>query len=468
MKSWIEFFNNAQIVKAIKIMMFAQSAEAAGYGQVHEKDLKKVIAPAIKIALWAFAVGFGFFFVWGGLAPLDQANMAEAVVVVAGNRKTIQHQEGGIIQEIKVTDGQLVAVGDPLIILNDRDDRATAHVLKSRLMIALAAQERLIAEQDNLDSISWDPNAYDHNDPEIKQILKTQTNLFETGKRAYRGQIEILNEQIGQSEQKIVSLKSQLSSYQTQLKLSKDELSGVKELYTQGLALKPRLFELERHYSEVQSMLVNIQSQIITAQQDISTKKISILNVENEYQKNIAAELKQNHGTLLEVDEQYQSFLEKLQRKVIKAPVSGVVTDIKVHTIGGVIQPGAKIMDIVPGDQKLILEAKVKTQDIDGIRPGMDVKVQLAAFKSKIVPRLSAKVLYIAADMVTDQYVQNAYPHYIARIEIDEEELASLTADVKLYPGMPAQVFIIKGTRTFLRYLMDPITDSFYRAFKEK
>jgi HlyD family secretion protein len=146
--------------------------------------------------------------------------------------------------------------------------------------------------------------------------------------------------------------------------------------------------------------------------------------------------------------------------------VSGEVTDLKYHTIGGVIGAGQKILDIVPNDSNLIIEARVKTQDIESLYPGLVAKVQLTAYKNRLVPRLDGEVIYVSADAVPDQH--NGQLHYIARIKINEEQIAQLNAEVKLYPGMPATVFIVKGTRTFLQYLVSPITDSFYKAFKEK
>jgi len=159
--------------------------------------------------------------------------------------------------------------------------------------------------------------------------------------------------------------------------------------------------------------------------------------------------------------------MDVLERKVVKAPVSGIVADLQVHTIGGVIAPGAKIMDIVPEDQKLIVESEVNTQDIESIHVGMIAKISVDAYKSRLVPRLNGKVIYVSADKTFDPRNPQVPPHYIARIEIDDNEINNLVADVKLYPGMPVSVFIVKGTRTFLQYLLSPITDSFYKAFKE-
>ena len=467
LKSSVVKFVHSGFYKTVKIVASPKTAQKLGYKNDHEQELRSMIRSPIKAAFMVISVGVGFFLIWGGLAPLDKASIARGSVIVSGNHKTIQHLEGGVIDQINVVEGQQVKEGDVLVILNDTSDRASVQVEKSRLTFALAVDARLLAEQDKMESIYWDPNIFDLNNVEVKQIIKTQNHLFETGKRAYKGKISTHEEQIGSYQEQIIGNQAQLASYESQLKTLGEELANIEALFAKGLALKTRVNELKRAYDDVNGRRAQIKASILSSRQEIAARNSEILNIENEYQQKIAAEMKENHSQLLEHNEQYNAYLDILQKKVIKAPANGVVTDLQVHTIGGVIGPGAKIMDLVPEDQKLIIEAEVNTQDIESIHVGMTAKISIDAYKSRLVPRLNGKVIYVSADKTFDQRNPQVPPHYIARIEIDDSELDNLVADVKLYPGMPVSVFIVKGTRTFLQYLLSPITDSFYKAFKE-
>jgi HlyD family type I secretion membrane fusion protein len=467
LKSSVVKFIHSSFFKTMQIVASPKTAHKLGYKTDHEQELRSMIKPAVKAAFMVIGVGVGFFLIWGGLAPLDKASIAKGSIIVSGNHKTIQHLEGGVIEQINVKEGQQVNEGDVLVKLNDTSDRARVQVEKSRLNFALAIDARLLAEQDKMEHIYWDPNIFDLSNPEVQQIIKTQNHLFETGKQAYKGKISTHEEQIGSYQEQIIGSQAQLASYESQLRTLGEELESIEALYKKGLALKTRVNELRRSYDDVDGRRAQMKASILSARQEIAARNSEILNVENEYQQKIAAEMKENHSQLLEHNEQYNAYLEILQRKVIRAPSSGVVADLQIHTIGGVISPGAKIMDLVPEDQKLIIEAEVNTQDIESIHVGMIAKISVDAYKSRLVPRLNGKVIYVSADKTSDPKNPQAPPHYVARIEIDDSELDNLVADVRLYPGMPVSVFIVKGTRTFLQYLLSPITDSFYKAFKE-
>lgn len=456
---------NTEYIKDFKRFMTATSIDDAGYKYVQQNDLKKAITPSLKIGLTGMAIGLFLFVVWGGLAPLDSAAIAEGVVTLSDKKKTIQHLEGGIIDKIEVIEGQEVKAGTLLIELNSAAAKARLQVIDGQLIYIEATEVRLKAEQENASELIFNSEKFDMNNPDVVKIIQSQKNLFNVRKAVSNGQVNVLNERIAQYEQQIVGLEVKLKSTQSQKQSLEEELANTEALFKKGLALKPRVLEIKRQLDSAVGAVADIQSNIFGAKEAASEAKLQILNVDNEFQKEVASEFKENHNHLLELTEQYNAAIDVLNRTKIISPYDGIITDLQYHTVGGVISPGAKILDVIPQDDKLIVEAKVRPQDIDSLYVGLTAKVQLSAYKSRLVPRLDGRVTYISADIVQDPQTGMAF--YITRVEIDQRQLNDLNIDIKLYPGMPASVFIVKGTRTFLQYMLSPIRDSFFRAFKE-
>ena len=457
-----------EYIHAALIYMTAKLPKDSAFNTKIDKELKTTIKPAIVFALSVIGVGIGFFIIWGGFAPLDSAAIAEGVITVSGNHKTIQHLEGGVIEKTLVSDGEFVKEGEVLMILNSSKPRAELQIVTSQLNFATAVQARLSAELNNSDKIYWDDETFDFSDQRIDQIIKTQNKIFESQTAELKGQLAVLDERIAQKNEENIGLAKQLKSVESQLASTQEELTSTENLQKKGLALKTKVYELKRLHDELIGKEAQIRAAIATNREVIAESKLQKINTEHKFQTELAKEIKENHSHLLDYTERYNSAKDVLDRTIIKAPVSGIVTSLQYHTIGGVVQSGSKILDIVPQDVKLIVEAKVHTQDIDSIYPGLTAKIQLGAYKSRLVPRIDGKVIYVSADKLTDQTSGGqSMPYYLARIEVDEKQIASLTLDVKLYPGMPATVFIVKGERTFLQYLISPIRDSFFKAFKE-
>ncbi len=457
---------NSGYVSDAKKLLFAKSAAEAGYDKEISKDLWKAIWPSIRFGLVTLGVGFFLFVVWGGLAPLDQAAIAPGTIVLSGNHKTIQHREGGVVSAIHAKDGADVVENQVLMELNDANEKAEVQVIGSQLLYALAIDARLKAEQEGLESIDFDKSIFDINNTEISKTIQGQTNLFDVRRAAITGKLSVLREKMTQFQEQIMGSEKQLESNEAQMKSVEGEIKSQQELLNKGLALRPRLNELQRNYDELTSRRAQLRTQVASLRQNIAEAQLEMINTETDFQQNVAAEYKENHSQLLKLKEQYNAAKDRLDRTKIKSPANGVVTDLQYHTVGGVISPGSKIMDIIPQDDKLLVEAKVNPQDIDSVHVGLLARVQLGAFKAKLVPRLNGKVVYVAADVFKDPHGQQP-PFYLVRVELDQDEIKSLRAEIKLFPGMPASVFIVKGERTFLQYLISPIRDSFYKAFKE-
>jgi HlyD family secretion protein len=246
-----------------------------------------------------------------------------------------------------------------------------------------------------------------------------------------------------------------------------EELQSLESLNEKQLVAASKLLGMKRAVEECKGHVGKIDHEISKNLEAITEDQSHITKTISDHFKDIYKELRQVQDQVLELNEQYRTVIDLLGRMEIKSPVDGYVTSLAYHTIGGVITPGTKIMEIVPKADKLIVEVKVNIRDIENIHVGQYSKIQLSAYKSKLVPRLSGTVTYVSADKIQDYHQNGGQPYYIAKVEIDQEELKNVNYDVKLVPGMPAEVYIVKGTRTMLQLLLSPLIDSFHKAFKE-
>lgn len=448
-----------------KSFMFAITPEEAKYQHKIEEELHQQIRPAVLFGGLVILITVGFFIVWSGLAPLDSAAMAEGSIVVSGNHKTIQHLEGGVIEQILVEDGQSVQAGQELIILNSTHAKSEANILLSQLRLVKSVEKRLVAEERGDDNIDFSDDVLDTHEQEVQQFIQTQTALFELNKKALRAALEVMDHRIVQFKEDLKSGEANLRSYNAQLLSVKEQLATAQKLFDQGLELKSRVILLQNRVQELEANVHTTKSAIAKCEEQIAESALNKIRTETEYRQKLAQEYKENRSAVLQSEQKYQAVLDVLSRRIIRAPSAGIITGLQYHTIGGVINPGGRVMDIVPQDDKLLVEAMIAPQDIESIRVGLEAKIQLNAYKNRLVPRIAGEVIYVSADRFTDE--KSGRSHYIARIEIKEETVHRINSDIKLYPGMPVTVFIVKGTRTFLQYLISPILDSFHRAFKE-
>lgn len=454
-----------KITSIINYINNIQGNPANNILQPEKSEVLNIIRPAIIWGMIVTAGVFLFFGVWAGFAPLDSAAIANGSVVLSASRKTVQHLEGGIIQEILVKDGDEVTVGQPLLHLNATSANSQQELLLGQFRTAKAAEIRLLAERDDGEPDFDNPLLKDSSNSELQMLIDSQKKLFETKRAAVIGQVNVLQERIMQYNEQIKGLEAQTEEVKKQNGLIAQEVKSVAGLVEKGLEQKPRLLALQRRKSELDSEAAKHFSEIATIKGSISESQLQIINVQNEYLKDVMTELKEVQQQVSDLQEKIQASGDILKRTVITAQQAGKVTGLKYHTIGGVISPGAPIMDIVPQDDRLIIEAHVKPQDIDVVHEGLSAKVMLSAYKSRFVPRLEGKVTQVSADRFTNDKTGEYY--FLARIEINEGALEKLSENIVLYPGMPAEAFITTGEGTFLQYLASPIIDSLRRSFKE-
>ncbi|WP_341747715.1 HlyD family type I secretion periplasmic adaptor subunit [Candidatus Tisiphia endosymbiont of Dascillus cervinus] len=411
--------------------------------------------------------------VWGSFAPLDSAATALGVVITSGNKKTINHQEGGIIANIFVKQGDQVKEGDKLIELEDTRIKSAYESNLSQYRHALATESRLIAERDNQAQIEFpELLTKDINLPEVARIIHTQENLFQSKKEVYKSEKNALHQRIEQLNKRIEGTQAKKVANVKTLEVVKDRLKAMDTLHGKGFANKAALLDLEAKEAQYKSEIAMAESEIASIKHSITECEISIINLQNKYTEKTLTELKETQELVARFKEAFNAHQDSLNRVVIKSPVDGIINVLNYHTIGQVISPSYPILEISPTDDNLIIEAKVPSKNIDSVHEGLVAKIRFSAFKSRTTPLFTGKVVKISPDIVQDRNTPSQDPttYYIARIEIDMDEFNKIAKAKKLelHPGMQAEVQIVTGTRTLLKYLLDPITDTMFRAFKEK
>ena len=411
----------------------------------------------------AFFLGLGG---WAAFAPLNSAAVAPAVVKVEGNRKSVQHLEGGIVKELRVREGGKVATEQTLILLDDTQARAAVDVYSKQYDELTAQEARLIAERDGAAAVQF-PQALiaRRAEPDVAAIIAGQTNLFKSRRTTLTGTVDVLRKKISQTQEQIVGLEGQAAAYKRQLQSTHNENNGLRDLFKKGYVPRQRMLELERSEAALEGQIAEVSSNILRARQSIEEVNVQIVQAQSDRLAQVANDLRDVQVKLLEIGPKVSSAKETLRRTEIRSPYAGVVVGLTAFSVGGVISPGEKIMDVVPEKGGLIVEATVAPEDVKDLHVGMRAEVHLTAYKQRTVPIIHGKVLQVSADRLTDTKTGAGY--YLAQIKVDEQELAELK-DVRLAPGMPALVMIPTGERSALDYLLRPLTDSLRKSFREQ
>ena len=404
--------------------------------------------------------------VWGGSARLSGAAIATGVVSPDGLRRTVQHLEGGIIQRILVSPGDVVQEGDHLIVLEETQALAEYRRIVAQQMTYAAMESRLMAEQAGDDRIGFPEWLLEQQESsDVREVLETQMNLFETRRAANETRASILRQRIAQLNEEAVGLEAQAESQRTQLELIASELDDVRQLVDRGNATRTRLLALQRQEADIRGDLGSNLASIARAQQTVGETELQIINLEADRQDAIANELNQVRFEQASIEQDLRRTEDVLSRTTIVAPIAGTVVQARFTTTGGVIRPGEPILDIVPQEEDLLIDAQVSPIDIDAVEEGMLAQVVLSAYSQRNLPRIEGRVRSISADRLIDE--ATGLPYFLARVEVDPSQFEGLETEIVLSPGMPAEVFILTGERTAFEYIMDPWLQSFRRAFRE-
>ncbi|WDZ81891.1 HlyD family type I secretion periplasmic adaptor subunit (plasmid) [Ensifer adhaerens] len=423
-----------------------------------------------QLSLCGWTIIFLFFGVLGGwalFAPLRGAVVANGVVKVEGNRKSVQHLDGGIVKRLSVKEGDHVNAGDLLLTLDDSQARAEFQVLRQQLYVLRATGARLKAELARADGLVMPANlkVAQKLDAEVTDIWNGQVQQFESRQAALEGQRSVLRARIAQYEAQIDGSEAQVNAYRAQLLSVREELKSIDPLVKKGLTSKPRQLQLERTGAQLEGEVADMISATAKARQAIAEQNQQIVQLDNERFSDASKELEATQAKELEILSRLDNAKAVFARTEIRAPYSGQVVGLTVFSVGGVIMRGEKILDLVPDRDSLVIDAQIAVDEISDVHPDMLAEVHLTAYKQRITPMVQGRVVNVSADRLVDNRT-NA-PYYVAEIRIDQNQLSELP-QVKLYPGMPANVIIPTVERTAFEYIVGPLTMTFNKAFRQK
>jgi epimerase transport system membrane fusion protein len=420
-----------------------------------------------RAGLFIVLATFFVFGTWAFLAPIDGAALAPGVVVVQSHSKTVQHLEGGIVKHLAVREGDTVRRGDVLLKLDSTQSAGELGIVKGKSVTLQAEQARLLAERDGLSSVIYPEPWLSSANEQVIEAMQGQNQVFVARQNSQVGQKTVLGQRIEQLRSQLIGLEQLKNSKQILMSSFEEEILDLKELLNDGFADKRRLREFERNHAQTKGDIADLQSQIAAIKIKIGEAQLQILQVEKEFQEEVADKLSQVQSDLFESQERIRVLMDRVRRVEVVAPVDGMVVGLEVHTEGGVISPGSALMDIVPLGENLMIEAEVQPIDIDRVKIGMIAEIRFSAFSRNSTPVLEGKVLTLSADRLVEQ--QTGLPYFLARITLTPESYASLEAldDIVLLPGMPAEVLIKTGDRTLIEYLSKPLSNLFARSFIE-
>lgn len=431
--------------------------------------------PAI-FGIWVLIITFGVGMMWAFIAPLDSASHARGRVILESKKRLIQHPEGGIVKDVLVKDGDHVEKGQTLITFEDAEIKAMRQQNLHRSITAKAELDRLTAERDNQAEITFDQIVLDNKeDPEIARAIENQQNLFKATKEAYNSRISLYEKQIQQSEEQKKSYQHLLEAADKTASIAKDQAERYKKLYEKGNVSRVQLQDIESRSAEATAKKGQLQSLIAESEHKILSNKIEIDNFKNSMMHDTNDKIKAVQSEYVLYNEELKKQNERLSRSVLVAPEAGDIANFNYLVAPkSVVFPQQVLLEVIPQDDKMVIEVKIPANDISAVKVGQITKVRLAAYRARIVPLLSGKLVGISADItVPDQRDYSSginFPYYKGRIEIDIDdfEIIAKEHNVKLFPGMEVDVQIVTGTRTMMRYLLDPITLTMGRAFRER
>lgn len=431
-----------------------------------ERQLPSDARRAGRIGLWALAIGFGGFLAWAAFAPLDEGVPAAGVVAIDTKRKAVQHLTGGIVREVLVKEGDRVTEGQVLIRLDDAVARSNYEAVRQRYLGLRAMQGRLQAEQAGQSTITFHPDLKEAaGDPLIRQQMATQEQLFYSRRSALQADLQSLEESIRGQESLLQSYRGMQASRKEQQVLLQEQVSNTRGLVTEGYVPRNRQLELDRQLAESNTAMIELQGNTARAQSAIAELRQRAIARRQEYRKEVESQLADVTREVQSDAERIRAVRDDFGRTEIKAPAAGQVVGLAFQSVGGVIPPGQKIMDIVPADENLLLEVRVAPHMIDRVQPNEEVDVRFSSFAHSPQLVVQGKVQSISGDLLTEPQTNISY--YLARVAVTPEGLKELGKRT-LQPGMPVEVVFKTGERSFLTYLLHPLTKRMAASMKEE
>jgi HlyD family type I secretion membrane fusion protein len=422
---------------------------------------------AVLLGLVAVITAVFVFGIWSMTAMLDSAVIAQGKLIVAGKRKQVQHLEGGIVKSIAVRDGDYVREGDILVERDPLKSHTRFVVSRTGYFNHLAAEARLVAERDNLDDFKWPGELIEamSANPEVLSMAKAQERIIAARGQERLGQSRILESRIERLQEQIKGFEAERHASHMQLNVARDELKTLEDLYERKHTTRMRLLVTKREVFQLEGNIGRLDGLIASLAKEIGETHLNLAQIQKKHMTDVLDELKQHQAKVLDFREQFNVTKGEADRTIIRAPSSGTVFGSQVHTIGGVIRSGDSLLEIVPDNDRLVVEVKVRHHDVDNVHIGQPTEVRITAFKQRTTPALKGKVTSIPADTVSENKRYETY--YMANIEVETSELLQFDATQRLQAGMTAEVVIKTGERTAMAYLLQPLTESVNRAWRE-
>lgn len=433
------------------------------YADIPRRTAAPTVAGIAAIAV--FVLGFGL---WATSAKLASAVITSGAFVATGENKIVQHLEGGVIRDILVHEGDIVVPGQVLMQLDDTAPKAELDRLISRHRRDQAVEARLAAEIRDEPKIDFPRELTDRtNDVDVQAMLAEQQLTFEAWRNNLEANVAALQDGISAIQELITASKTEKKAVDRQLQIVQDEVKVKTSLESRGLIRKPELLAVESAEAGLEGEVGKLIGEIGNAKEQIAKTQQQIIGARTAAAKEAVEQLHQTQAEIFDLHERIRSQQGVLERVSITAPVRGIVVKLRYHTSGGVIEPGKNIMEIVPIQESLLIEVRVRPQDIFHVKVGQEAWVVLSALNRRTTPTILGQVVYVSADALPDDTnMIQGKEVYVVRIALDKKQPAVLR-DFKAMPGMPAQVYIKTGQRTFFQYLTQPIKDSMGRAFRE-
>jgi HlyD family secretion protein len=436
-----------------------------------ELDPRRAIRKLNLVGLTITVVVIGGIGGWATTAQLGGAVIAPGMIVVESNVKKVQHPTGGVVGEILVKEGSDVQEGQIVLRLDDTVTKSALGAVRSQLDEQMAREGRLQAERDNADAISFPGQLLARSDDvSVASAVAGEEKLFESRKTARTGQRAQLRERVAQLNQEIGGLSAQQAAKENELELIGKELVGVAQLYQKNLVSISRYTQLQRDQTRLEGERGQIIADIARARGKISETELQIIQIDRDFSSEVLKDLREAQGKIAELKERVAGAEDQLKRVDLRAPQAGTVHELTVHTVGGVIGERETVMQIVPRADELVVDAKVAPQDIDQVASGAEAVIRIMAGNQRTMPTITGRVMRVSANITKDQQQNSAQPaeaYYTVRVALPAGEVARLN-DIRLVPGMPAEVFIQTHERSPLQYLLKPLQEQIARTFRER
>ncbi|MBS1161023.1 MAG: secretion protein HlyD [Proteobacteria bacterium] len=450
-----------------------RSQPGEGLPQLHEVEVEHRMLTdtrqPMRLGLWVLGLGLGGFLLWLSFAPLDEGVPTSGMVAIDTKRKAVQHLQGGIVRQVLVKEGQRVGAGDILFRLDDSYVRANFESVRQHYLTVRATEGRLLAEQSGAASIDFHQDLLKADgDPLVQQHVALQKQLFASRRAALKTEIAAIEESIQGNEAQLQGNSNMLIQRQSQLALLQEQLKGIRELVGEGYAPRNRQLEMERSASEVSGSIAELQGNILRLRRSISELRLHALQRKQDQRKEIDAQLADVLREVQADAEKFKAVGEELAQTTIRSPADGQVVGLAVQSVGAVIQPGQKLMDVVPSDEVLLIETRVPPHMVDRVRPGLDADVRFSAFAHSPQLVVAGRIESISTDLISEpQGSQGSISYYLARVSITPEGARELGGR-QLQAGMPVEVIFKTGSRTVLTYFLHPLTKRIAGAMKEE